>query len=227
MRTIPMIVRKVLLGALALVVVGLVNAPASQAAGPSLDVSATDQLTDGQTITVDGSGFAPDLKGIAVGQCREGFEGPSDCNLAGGATFRNADSSGAFATVTIKLSPKFGDIDCATEQCVIAAEPLPTTSSPEEVAANSVAIPIYFGEKAPAADSTQAPVGEPDQAAVDTSTPATVAAEPLSGDLEVVSAASVTGGGDGLGAVLLAGVIGLLAGAGLMLGWRRRQGAVR
>ncbi|WP_372734371.1 neocarzinostatin apoprotein domain-containing protein [Nocardioides sp.] len=142
-------VGRVLLAAVAtLAIVIGVAAPAF--AAPSLVVSATEGLTEGQTITIDGSGFAPNLKGIAVGQCRVGFTGPADCNLSGGATFRNADADGNIDQVTVKVSLKFGDVDCTVEQCIIAAEPLPTTSGPEEVAANSVSIPIYFGDAKPA-----------------------------------------------------------------------------
>ena len=134
------------------IIVGLLTFVASPPsfAAPTLQVSATEGLEQGQSITVGGSGFTPGLKGIAVGQCRVGYVGPSDCNLSGGATFRNADADGAIATVTIKLATSFGDIDCLKEPCIIAAAPLPTTSGPEEVAANTIEVPIYFGDAKPA-----------------------------------------------------------------------------
>ena len=108
--------------ALALLSLTVVWAPSASAA-PKLTVSATSGLTDGQTITVSGVGFTADLKGIAVGQCKVGYAGPSDCNLQGGATFRNADGSGSIGTITLKLATSFGGIDCTTTDCVIAAAP--------------------------------------------------------------------------------------------------------
>src|SRR6478609_6237289 len=112
------------LAAAAALLVVLVTAPPSFAA-PALSVSATTDLTDGQKITISGSGFAPNLSSIAIGQCIKGYAGPSDCNTAGGATFRNADASGNVASFTIVVKEKFGAVDCTKQQCVVAASPLP------------------------------------------------------------------------------------------------------
>src|SRR5690349_17172016 len=92
--------------ALALFVVAIFSASPSFAA-PSLEVSAT-PLKDGQTVTLSGSGFKPGLKQIAAGQCIEGYTGPGDCSLQGGATFRNADDKGSIGTFTIVVKEKFG-----------------------------------------------------------------------------------------------------------------------
>lgn len=213
---------RVAAGALALVVLGLVTAPAAFAA-PTLDVPETENLEDGQTIVVTGSGFAPNLKGIAVGQCRTGFTGPADCNLQGGATFRNADASGAIEPVTIKLAQSFGDVDCLVEQCVVAAQPLPTTSGPEEVAANTIIVPIYFGGPAPADAGAASPAAAPAAAA-----PASQAPAADAGD--AVQAASVgspvlTGSGSGLAGVGLGVAIGVLGGAGAVMAFHRKAGA--
>ena len=72
-------------------------------------------------MTISGSGFEPNLKSIAIGQCVEGYVGPADCNLQGGATFRDADASGNVAAFTIVVKEKFGANDCTKVQCVIAA----------------------------------------------------------------------------------------------------------
>ena len=53
------------LAAIAALVVVLVTAPPSFAA-PSLDVSATENLTDGQKLTVSASGYQPVLKCSAI-----------------------------------------------------------------------------------------------------------------------------------------------------------------
>lgn len=203
--------------ALVLAVVTLVAAPPAFAA-PTLQVSATENLEAGQSITIEGSGFAPNLKGIAVGQCRVGYTGPSDCNLSGGATFRNADANGAIATVTVKLATSFGDIDCLKEQCIIAAAPLPTTSGPEEVAANTVEVPIYFGKAAPAAPAaaeTTAAAAPAVDTAVDTAAPAATSAVLTSGDGDSSSMLTL---------LVLSNLV--LAGAGLYLGLGRKKKAV-
>ena len=107
----------------ALLLVTLVAAPAF--AAPAMSVSQLTGLTDGQTITISGSGFKPNLSSIAMGQCVEGYNGPSDCNTAGGATFRNADANGNVAPFTITVKEVFGAHDCTKVQCMIAAAPLP------------------------------------------------------------------------------------------------------
>ena len=209
---------RVRLGLTALAVLATSLFAASPAwAAPALTVSATEGLSDGQTLTIDGSGFAANLKGIAVGQCRTGFTGPADCNLSGGATFRNADASGAIDQVTVKLSLKFGDVDCTVEQCVIAAEPLPTTSSPEEVAANSVEIPIFFGDAAaPAAAPAAVPAAAP-AAAPAVLTPAAGGEDGTSTPLVLTSGAPA----DNSVLYLLIATNLLLAGLGLFLGLTR------
>jgi hypothetical protein len=197
---------------------GLVLGMAAPAfAAPTLTVSATEGLTDGQTITIEGGGFAPNLKGIAVGQCRVGFTGPADCNLSGGATFRNADADGNIDSVTVKLAIKFADVDCTVEQCIIAAEPLPTTSGPEEVAANSVEVPIYFGDAAPAAAAPPAAAPAAPVAA------APVAAAPAgTTDLQLTSAET-----DNTVLYVLLGSNVVLVALGLYLGLGRGRGPAR
>ncbi len=208
-----------LAAAAALVAVATMVAPPSYAA-PSLEVSTTSGLKTGQSITIVGTGFAPNLKGIAIGQCRVGYTGPSDCNLAGGATFRNADESGSVGTITIKVAESFGGIDCTQEACVIAASPLPTTSPPEEVAANTVTVPISFGDAPPAAP-----------APAETAAPAAPVAAAATVDLAPVSAAEPLGADDDSGSGVLTALIVsnvLLIGVGLYLGLsRRRLGGVR
>lgn len=200
----------------ALVLLGVMGAAPSFAA-PALEVSDTTGLKTGQSITVSGEGFAPNLKGIAVGQCRVGFVGPSDCNLAGGATFRNADASGSIGTITLKVSESFGQIDCTKEQCVIAAQPLPTTSGPEEVAANTVTVPVSFGDAAP---PTPAAPEAPAPPAASSSVPPVAAPAPVAAVAGAVPV--ITGEGSGARAVGLALVAGFLGGGGLVLGLRKR-----
>lgn len=201
------------LAALALLLLGVVLAPAAFAL-PTLGVPETENLTTGQTIVVTGSGFTPGLKGIAVGQCRTGFSGPADCNLQGGATFRNADANGEIEPVTVKLAESFGEVDCMVEQCVIAAQPLPTTSGPDEVEANTIVVPIYFNGPAPAQ------AGAPEQEA-STATPTA----PVLQTAQAGAVPTLTGSGDGMIGVGLGVLIGVLLGAGAVMGMHTRGGA--
>ncbi len=137
---------KMLAGAIALFVVAIICAPPSFAA-PSVQISAFDGLSDGQKIKVSGTGFEANLKQIAVGLCKEGYTGPSDCYLSG-ATFRNADASGSIGEFEITVTQKFGTIDCGVDKCVIGIGPLPTTSDAATIAANTYDQPVTFGAAA-------------------------------------------------------------------------------
>lgn len=202
-----------LLATMALLALSVVWAPSASAA-PKLTVSATSGLTDGQTIQVSGVGFAPNLKGIAVGQCKVGYSGPSDCNLSGGATFRNADGSGSIGTITLKMAAKFGSIDCTQIDCVIAAAPLPTSSDAATVKANTAIVPISMGgaqaapvEEPPAAEPVaEAPAAEQPAAEVPADTSSSAG-----GDLPQ------TGAGDSLPVLVLGGSALLLTGLGVVL----------
>ena len=205
---------KVLAATIALFVVALVGAPPGFAAGPSLEVSAKDGLSDGQEVTLSGKGFAPGMGQIAAGQCIEGYTGPSHCNLQGGATFRNADGAGSIGTFTIVVKEKFGSYDCTKVQCVIAAAPLPTVEDAATVAANQVVIPITFGSGSaePVAEDGEDTGGEDESADGND-----VAA---GGDDSLPK----TGAGEAVAFSVLGAVVLLLAGAGLGLGARRLGG---
>ncbi|MFI9402281.1 GPS-CTERM domain-containing protein [Nocardia sp. NPDC052316] len=136
----------------------LLGAPAMAFADESaaIRVDATTELTDGQRITVSGSGFRAGLAAVAVGMCKTGFSnGLKDCDLSGGATFVNIGADGAFGPLTLTAHPRFHEIDCTLQQCVIAAAPLPGTEPPAVVAANSAAVPVTFaGARQPAAPAS-------------------------------------------------------------------------
>lgn len=116
---------------------------------PVLEVSASTNLTEGQRITVNGSGFQPGLAAVAVGLCKQGFtNGLKDCDLEGGATFVNISDDGTFPTVTLTARHSFTTIDCTSQQCVIAAAPLPGTEPAGIIAANSAEVPVSFAGSA-------------------------------------------------------------------------------
>ena len=181
----------------ALLLVTLVAAPAF--AAPSMNVSQLTGLTDGQSITISGSGFEPNLQSIAIGQCVEGYAGPADCNTAGGATFRNADAQGNVGSFTIVVKEVFGGHDCTKVQCMIAAAPLPTAVDAATVAANTVEMEMSFG----------APQAEPSASA-----PAAPAPQDTGDDTETLPQ---TGAGDSIPAILLAATAMLAIGAGVVL----------
>lgn len=121
------------------------HAPAGTAAAPELHVSRSADLTEGETVTVTGSGFRPGLKSVAVGLCREGYtNGLKDCDLGGGATFVNIDDRGGFPEVRLKARPRFNGIDCTARQCVIGAGPLPGTVPRAVVDANTAIVRAGF-----------------------------------------------------------------------------------
>ncbi|MDG6103626.1 LPXTG cell wall anchor domain-containing protein [Dactylosporangium aurantiacum] len=172
-------------------------------AAPTLTVSKTTGLTDGASVTVGGSGFTPNLKQIAVGQCIEEVKGPTDCNLAGGSQFVNADAAGKLPTVTLKLAQKFGTFDCTKRTCVIAAQILPSGGNAGDIAANKASVKLTFGAAA--------------QATTQAAQATTAAAE--------ATALPKTGPGDEPFVVVLAGSALLTVGVGLLviLPARRRR----
>ncbi|WP_067814592.1 neocarzinostatin apoprotein domain-containing protein [Nocardia inohanensis] len=124
-----------------------------------ITVSASAGLTEGQRITVNGSGFRPGLAAVAVGLCKLGFtSGIKHCDLEGGATFVNISGDGTFPTVTLTAHQRFHDIDCARQQCVIAAAPLPGSEPDTIIAANSSEIPVAFAGAQLPAPAPAAPV---------------------------------------------------------------------
>ncbi|WP_155371196.1 neocarzinostatin apoprotein domain-containing protein [Catellatospora vulcania] len=169
------------------------------AAKPVLTLSKSSGLSDGASITVNGSGFTANLKQIAIGQCIAEVKGPTDCNLAGGAQFVNADASGKIPTVTLRVAKKFGSFDCTKRQCVIAAQILPSSASDAIVKANATSTKISFGSSGGSSPAPQTSPG---------------------GTL------AKTGPGDEHWVIVLAGTALLLPGVGFLLLMPRRRRAV-
>ncbi|MGB0102343.1 MAG: neocarzinostatin apoprotein domain-containing protein [Nocardioides sp.] len=188
----------------ALLVVMVVAAPPSFAA-PTLTVSQLTGLSDGQTLTISGSGFEPNLNSIAIGQCVVGYTGPSDCNTAGGATFRNADASGKVASFTITVKEVFGAHDCTKVECMIAAAPIPGQSDAATIAANTVEHMITFASAETATET------ETDTTTTETTTTDTTTTDTTTETLPQ------TGAGDSVPVMMLAATALLAVGAGLVL----------
>ncbi|MFI6043811.1 neocarzinostatin apoprotein domain-containing protein [Nocardia sp. NPDC051321] len=159
-------------------------------AGPAqLRVSAHTELTDGQRITVEGTGFRPGLAAVAVGLCKAGFtNGLRDCDLDGGATFVNIGADGGFGTVTLTVRPAFKGINCAEQRCVIAAAPLPGSEPAAVIADNSAAVPVSFAGASPPASVATAAAPAVAAADADTAGPSALLWAVTAGLLALVAA---------------------------------------
>ncbi|GIE90281.1 neocarzinostatin apoprotein domain-containing protein [Actinoplanes regularis] len=129
------------------------------AAKPTLHVSKTTGLKNGDTITVYGTGFTKNLENIALGQCVKNPSTSTDCNLSGGAEFVSSDGSGRTKTVTLKLATTFSGHKCGTSGCVIAAQLLPSSNPDDVVEANKVQVAITFSSGSTSTTSPTATTG--------------------------------------------------------------------
>ncbi|MEC3957748.1 neocarzinostatin apoprotein domain-containing protein [Nocardia sp. CDC153] len=155
----------------------------------ALHVSATTDLTEGQRVTVYGTDFQPGLSAVAVGLCKQGFtNGLKDCDLDGGATFVNIDGEGRFKTLTLTLHPRFKEIDCTRQQCVVAAAPLPGTEPSAVIAANSAAVTMSFVGAHLTPATTPPPLTSATAAPADTRGPSTALWSVTAGLLVIVAA---------------------------------------
>ncbi|MFG2972468.1 neocarzinostatin apoprotein domain-containing protein [Streptomyces sp. NPDC048331] len=114
------------------------------AGGATVRVSAAAGLTEGQEITVDGTGFSAGLTSVAVGLCKMGYTGNKDCDLGGGARLVTIGPDGVLPRVTLTVHGRFAGIDCRTAPCVIGVAPLPSGTPPALIAANSVEVAVGF-----------------------------------------------------------------------------------
>jgi hypothetical protein len=105
----------------ALVLLGLVaGSPAAGAATPSITVTPSSGLSNGQTVTVHGTGYSANVKNINVIQCPVSGASQNSCNVGGAKLFQSTDASGSF-TVQLAVQTKIGSIDCTKQACMIDA----------------------------------------------------------------------------------------------------------
>src|SRR5690606_28189452 len=120
-----------LLSAAALIAASVLAVPAlARADVPTAELHISDitALQGGRRVTVSCIGCRPRLSADAVGLCKHGItNGLTDCGLEGGATFVNIGEDGTFGELTMPARSRFSDVDCAEQQCVIAAGPRPGT----------------------------------------------------------------------------------------------------
>jgi hypothetical protein len=186
--------------------------PAPALAAAKLHVSKTTGIADGEKITVYGTGFTPGLTDLALGQCVKNPATATDCNLTGGAEFVSTDGSGKTKTLTLTITKSFSGKNC-DNGCVVAAQLLPSSHTPDEVTANKVQVEIKFGT----GNATSTKTATSTKPATATATTATT--DPDSGALPK------TGPGQEWATMLLIGSAFLLPGVGLLvlLPARRRR----
>jgi Neocarzinostatin family len=121
-----------------LVSAALVSSPAAAQVAPSVVVSPSTDLVDGQVVSVEASVF-PANTTLAVIECLAGGTTISDCGI-GTAELLSSDASGQlstdYATSRVIFTNSVGRVDCATDECVLVVG---TTGA--EVVASS---PISF-----------------------------------------------------------------------------------
>jgi len=158
-----------------------VGPSADAQSGPAIEVTPTSGIKAGDQITVNASGFSPDLS-IVIAQCGPAVTDISDCDVPG-AKFVKTDAAGNASATLAAIVGKVGEnahpCDAANQCLIIASEPTP------DAAAQRAELLVSFAG---------------------TDTPATTegAAAPAKGD----SSSSNTGVIVGAVAVLLIGAVG-------------------
>jgi hypothetical protein len=98
------------------VVVAVVLAMTVSTMAPSLQVTRTDSLADGEQVMVVGVGFPAGVE-VTVGECAPG----AGCNEQGGVQVVTTDAEGGFGPVPLIMAIRFGSVDCARVACEIVA----------------------------------------------------------------------------------------------------------
>ncbi|TAM93253.1 MAG: hypothetical protein EPN43_01010 [Jatrophihabitans sp.] len=199
-------------GAVAAVGAAVLAFASPAAAAPSLTVTPSTGLTNGQSVTVTLSGFPANAGGINIVQCLASGTGAADCDVNDAQLGKTADASGSL-TVTMPVRSTFTGlgastpIDCTKQQCMIAAN-VGTSSNPNESAEAN----ISFGSPAAAASSTPPPATTTSSAAAGGAAPVPTGAN---------TGEAVTNGGIPVIAEVLGGIAVVLAAGSLLLHRRR------
>ena len=132
---------------------GLIMLAAPAAAAPGLSVTPSTGLSDGQSVSVSGTGFAANATNINVVQCQSGSTSANSCNIAGGQFFQHTNASGAF-TVSITVKASFGSVNCTKVTCMIVAHAGTDPTSGDTAMTN-----ISFGAAAASSAASTPPAG--------------------------------------------------------------------
>ncbi len=197
---------------------GATAAP-GQAASPQITVTPSTGLSDGQNITINGSGFTPS-QAIGVSMCKLPFQSGNDCDFST-AKIANGDANGAFTMqYQVKATLFSGAHACAPSSCALGASNLNTDGE----FANPVT--LTFGAQvttttAPAATTTRA-----NQATTTTRAGATTTTGAGGATTTTLSSTATTlantGASDSLSWIAGTGAA-LLAGGGILALRRRRS----
>ena len=107
--------------ALLLIIAALLSSPAAAQVAPSVVVSPSTDLVDGQIVSVEASGF-PTNTSFGVVECQAGATTSRDCDLETVAV-RFSDASGQlttdYATSRVIFTESLGRLDCANDACVL------------------------------------------------------------------------------------------------------------
>jgi hypothetical protein len=98
--------------------IGIATSTAAGAATPAITVTPSTGLSNGQTVTVHGTGYDPNVHNINVIECPVAGAGQNSCNVNGAKLFQSTDASGSF-TVSLAVVSSVGGTDCTKAQCMI------------------------------------------------------------------------------------------------------------
>lgn len=133
----------------ALVALTALAGPAA-AAGPSITVSPSSGLHNGQTVTVTGAGFTPNYANMVVVQCAASATGANGCDTSD-VKFTKANAQGAF-TATLTVRSSFGSTDCTKVDCIVQGHEGFSASSGK----TGTSAPLHFGTAAQPAPKSSA-----------------------------------------------------------------------
>jgi hypothetical protein len=100
--------------------IGLVLSGSAFAATPSISVSPSTGLSNGQTVTVHITGFTPGANNINIVECPVSGASQNACDVTDAKLFQTVDSSGS-KTVQMTVRAKLGSVDCTVAACMIDA----------------------------------------------------------------------------------------------------------
>jgi hypothetical protein len=124
-----------------LAVLGLmISSPvAAGAATPHITVTPSSGLSNGQTVTVHGTGYSANVKNINIIQCPVSGASQNSCNVPDAKIFQSSDGSGSF-TVQLVVRSTINGVDCTKVACMIDAHEGTSATS-----GNDSSVIIHFG----------------------------------------------------------------------------------
>ena len=125
--------------ALGMVAIGLSTSAPAGAATPSMTMTPSSGLSNGQTVTVHGTGYTPNAKNLNVIECPVSGAGQNTCDVSDAKLFQTIGADGSW-TVTMTVKSKLGSIDCTKVQCMIDGH-----EGTSETSGNDAHVILRFG----------------------------------------------------------------------------------